>query len=447
MEANLDTNIESYIKNLSGQLFNDLKTDEDLSLSLHSEQSQFYRFNQSKVRQNTSVNQHEVYFMLNKNKKTLHSKYNLTMDKDYDLKKAQSLLQMMRAESQQVDENPQYVDMTNNGQSSSRYTGDRPSDSDILGLITDQLKTDDCAGFWTSGPVRKASFNSKGQAHFFESDHFFFDYSFYNGPKAAKGFYSQKNWDENEFKNQVSSTRQKLNLLSKPVQNVAKGQYRVFLEPMAVAEIMGLLAWGAFSLNMHNQGRAPLKRLKEREQLLSKKFSMFENLDLGYVPAFNTLGELADKQLPLIESGELKNMLVSTASSQEYKVPTNFAEPHEMFKSVEIRAGTLEKSNVLKELGTGLYLSNLHYINWSDVPTARMTGMTRFACFWVQNGEIAGPIQDLRFDETIYNLFGTNLIELTKYQENFTSTETYSRRSLGGLKTPGALIDSFNFTL
>ena len=270
---------------------------------------------------------------------------------------------------------------------------------------------------------------------------------FITDQKLQKVFYSQKNWGEAEFKNQVASTRQKLSLLSKPVQNVAKGKYRVFLEPMAVAEIIGLLSWGAFSLNMHNQGRAPLKKLKDREILLSKKFSVMENLDLGYVPAFNTLGEMASKQLPLIENGELKNMLVSTASSQEYKVPSNFAELHEALKSPEIRAGTLDKSNVLKELGSGLYLSNLHYINWSDIPTARLTGMTRFACFWVQNGEIAGPIQDLRFDETIYNLFGTNLVELTSYQENFTSTETYGRRSLGGLKTPGALIDSFNFTL
>jgi predicted Zn-dependent protease len=243
------------------------------------------------------------------------------------------------------------------------------------------------------------------------------------------------------------STRQKLSLLSKPLQKVPKGKYKVFLEPMAVAEIVGLLAWGAFSLNGHNQGRAPLKKLKDKENLFNKKFSMIENLDLGYTPAFNTLGELATKQLPLIENGELKNMLISTASSQEYKVPSNFAEPSETFKSIEIRAGALEKSKILKELGNGLYLSNLHYINWSDIQTARLTGMTRFACFWVENGEIVGPIQDLRFDETIYNLFGAHLVDLTNYQENFTSTETYLRRSLGGMKIPGAMIDSFNFTL
>ena len=100
-----------------------------------------------------------------------------------------------------------------------------------------------------------------------------------------------------------------------------------------------------------------------------------------------------------------------------------------------------------KELGTGLYLSNLHYINWSDPQTARITGMTRFACFWVEKGEIQGPIQDLRFDETLFNIFGKNLINLTKTQQVYANTSTYLKRDLGAMKVPGALIQDMNFTL
>ena len=73
--------------------------------------------------------------------------------------------------------------------------------------------------------------------------------------------------------------------------------------------------------------------------------------------------------------------------------------------------------------------------------------MTRFACFWVENGEIIGPISDLRFDETVYNIFGSGLVEFTNHQEIFVDTATYMKRSLGVLKVPGALIENFNFTL
>ena len=99
MKKNID--LHSYLKTLTQNAFNELKSDEELSVSLHSEDSQFYRFNQSKVRQNTSVNQHEVYFVLNKNLKTVKSKFNLTLNPEHDLKKTLSLLKMAREQSQQ----------------------------------------------------------------------------------------------------------------------------------------------------------------------------------------------------------------------------------------------------------------------------------------------------------------------------------------------------------
>jgi predicted Zn-dependent protease len=102
---------------------------------------------------------------------------------------------------------------------------------------------------------------------------------------------------------------------------------------------------------------------------------------------------------------------------------------------------------VLAELDTGLYLSNLHYLNWSDRPTARITGMTRYACFWVENGKIVAPIENLRFDETLYNCWGSNLIDLTDTAEFVPEVDTYGNRQLGGSWVPGMLIDDFTYTL
>jgi len=79
--------------------------------------------------------------------------------------------------------------------------------------------------------------------------------------------------------------------------------------------------------------------------------------------------------------------------------------------------------------------------------SARITGMTRFACFWVEDGEIVGPIKDLRFDESLYNCFGSELIDFTAESEVNPNTMTYSKRYIGGNSTPGALINKFNFTL
>ena len=105
------------------------------------------------------------------------------------------------------------------------------------------------------------------------------------------------------------------------------------------------------------------------------------------------------------------------------------------------------EQDILKELGTGLYLSNLHYLNWSDLVSARVTGMTRYACFWVEDGEIVGPIKDLRWDESLYDALGSKLMALSSHAEIDAATGTYYQRSLGGSRTPGALVDGFTFTL
>ena len=116
-------------------------------------------------------------------------------------------------------------------------------------------------------------------------------------------------------------------------------------------------------------------------------------------------------------------------------------------RSPEILAGTLDEKNAIQALGTGIWIGNLHYLNWSDVNNARFTGMTRFGCFWVQNGEIIAPIQDMRFDESIFRIFGSNLIDFTSTTHVSPMISTYERREVGGGKYPGALINGFRFTL
>jgi predicted Zn-dependent protease len=119
----------------------------------------------------------------------------------------------------------------------------------------------------------------------------------------------------------------------------------------------------------------------------------------------------------------------------------------EGLRSPVVSTGVLKESEVLPSLDRGLYLSNLHYLNWSDRNSGRITGMTRYACFWVENGKIVAPIKDLRFDDSLYAFLGENLLGLTDFQEFIPETGTYESRSLGGQLMPGLLVEDFTFTL
>ena len=76
-----------------------------------------------------------------------------------------------------------------------------------------------------------------------------------------------------------------------------------------------------------------------------------------------------------------------------------------------------------------------------------MTGMTRFATFWVEDGEIKAPLNVMRFDETAYRMLGENLVDLTAEREMILDAGTYFQRSTTSGNLPGALVDDFTFTL
>jgi len=138
---------------------------------------------------------------------------------------------------------------------------------------------------------------------------------------------------------------------------------------------------------------------------------------------------------------------VSARSAKQYGAVSNAAPDPEGLRSPAIAGGDLDEAEALTALGTGLYVPNLHYLNWSDFDSARVTGMTRFACVWVEDGTIVSPIKDMRFDESLYRLWGDKLEAVTRQRSLVADTSTYFQRELGGALLPGMLIDGFTFTL
>ena len=138
---------------------------------------------------------------------------------------------------------------------------------------------------------------------------------------------------------------------------------------------------------------------------------------------------------------------MSTRTAKEYGVETNHASEGEELRAPSMLPGNLSEDDILKALGTGVYLSNLHYLNWSDRIGGRITGMTRYACFWVEDGKIVAPIENMRFDDSIYNFLGENLEAVTDKPLVNPDVGTYEGRELSAVICPGILLKSFALTL
>lgn len=153
------------------------------------------------------------------------------------------------------------------------------------------------------------------------------------------------------------------------------------------------------------------------------------------------------EEVRLVENGKAVDALVSPRSAAEFDLTPNGASGHESPNSLAIGGGELDVDDAVAELGTGLYIGNLWYTNYSDRPACRVTGMTRFATFWVEGGEIVAPVNVLRFDDTIYNMLGKRLAALTSEPEFVFDNTTYSQRSSASMRLPGALLEAMRFTL
>lgn len=437
------TSFEKFSKNV----FSELLADESLTMTLAAEETLFTRLSGARVRQLTNLHQAFIDYTFIKGNKTLS--FNLPFTGEaIDIKNFVSKIAESRKWIEFLPEDPYLVHPLFNGVSKDENLYSLPSNDEMLASILEFAPHADLTGMFTSGDIVRATANSLGQLHWFKTRNFNLDYSLYNKKqKAVKALYAGHQWNINSLQENIKDSEAKLKLMDRDSRKIARGNYRVFLAPSAVSELLTILSWGGVSMSAHKRGNGSLKDLWEKKKNLSSKFNLTEDFSLGMSPRFNNNGEVAPAKLSLIENGEFRNFITSTRTANEYKVETNFATDWEGMRSPVIETGGLKRENILSELGTGLYLSDLHYLNWSDRETARVTGMTRYACFWVESGEIVSPIEDLRFDESFYSMFGDNLVDLTDYSEISPNTGSYESRDVGGSQVPGMLISDFKFTL
>ncbi|MFN6529410.1 TldD/PmbA family protein [Nostoc sp. ChiSLP03a] len=440
----LEVSFNRLIENLSIKKLEN----EQFTVRLSSEISQFTRFNHAKVRQTGCVADGWIELTLMKDRRNSVRQFPFTGNWEVDWQLAYTALQELRDELILLPVDPYLVLPSGNNTSREIHSGNLLAAEAVVPTVLELVAELDFTGIYAGGMVIKAYGDSSGQKHWFATDSFTLDYSLFSpSGQAVKGTFAGSNWDISAYIAKINEAKKQLELLARPVKELPRGQYKTYFAPAAVADLLLMLSWGAVSEADIQQGNSALAALSRQEKQLSTAFSLKENFQQGLVPRFNELGEMAAPELPVIEKGRLVNTLVNSRTAKEYQKIANGANGSETLRAPEVSPGNLGFEQILPSLDTGLYVSNLHYLNWSDRHTGRITGMTRYACFWIENREIIAPIENLRFDESLYRFWGENLIDLTTFQEFIPEVGTYESRQLGGSLVPGMLVEDFTYTL
>ena len=440
--------MKSYFKKVSEYLFNSLESNEILILNFDAEQTDFVRFNHAKIRQAGNVDQATLTLSLVYKRKSLHSVIRLSLDYQKDSVLLLRTLCYLRREIPELPQDP-YLMYERNLNSFDRETKNKSLDSfNITDSILQGCHSLDMVGILSTGAIMKGFSNSLGQFNWHESQSFNFDWSMYTDTgKAIKQNYSDQVWDQNIFSSLLDESKQKLQVIDNKEQTIQPGEYRVYLSPSALNEIVDMLSWGGFSYKANKIGSSPLHLMMKGEKKLNKIVSFTEDLTNGISPKFHSDGFIKPDTTELIINGEYKSSLISPRSALEYSVNHNAAEYYESPVSINLKEGVISNDNILATLKDGIYISNLWYLNFSDLNNGRITGLTRFGCFKVSNGEYQGPINTMRFDETVYNIFGDKLIGLTNNKQLLIDSSTYEERSTHSSTIPGAIVEDFKMTL
>lgn len=440
--------MNKYFSLINSYLFSLSSKEEILITNFSGESSQFIRFNNAKIRQTGLVDDINYSVILIANNRKCSVSMTLKGIEVDDKLVIESYLNKLRNDIKNIPEDPYLVMPTFTDSSNDKYRGELLDFKNAADYLTPVMSGVDLTGIWASGKIFLGNANSLGLEHWFETETFSLDYSLINSSnKMVKACYAGTKWDQSDYENYILNSKKKLKLMDKKPVSINPGEYRTYIEPMGVSDLIDMFSWGGVSEASIQQGDSSLIKLKNLEKKLSPCFSLMEDFSNGTVPRFNGMGEIAPEKLPLIVAGSLKNTLVSTRTEKEYNVKSNFASSGESLRSPIMSTGNLKEEEILSKIDKGVYLSNLHYLNWSDKIGGRVTGMTRYACFWVENGEIVSPIENMRFDDTIYNIFGSHLEDSTDKLHLIPNVGTYNGRNSGGVYCPGIMLSKFSLTL
>jgi PmbA protein len=182
------------------------------------------------------------------------------------------------------------------------------------------------------------------------------------------------------------------------------GDYPVVLDPYAVSDLVESIAYLGFSALAVQEGRSFYEAGK---RIGSPLVSIWDD---GHDPeglplAFDFEG-VAKQRVEMVRAGEAVDVVYdSLTAGREGRRSTGHALPAPnpwgpFAINIAMAGGDVSRDDLVRGLQRGLLVTRFHYTNVVHPKRAIITGMTRDGTFLVEDGEIVGPVRNLRFTQS-----------------------------------------------
>jgi PmbA protein len=232
---------------------------------------------------------------------------------------------------------------------------------------------------------------------------------------------------------------------SRSPRDLEPGRYTVVLEPSAVSTLVGFLAWIGFGGRYLFEGRSCFSG-KEGQQVAAPIVSIYDD-----ATAQGTLGLPFDfegvprSRVDLIDHGVFEDAVYDLRTAKQAgKRSTGHAlpppNPEGPFPlNLFMAPGESSLEEMISSVERGVLVTRFHYSNVVHPVESTITGMTRDGTFLIERGEIAHPVKNFRFTQSI--------VEALKETELVGSqTELASEFFFSASRVPALKVSSFNFS-
>lgn len=223
---------------------------------------------------------------------------------------------------------------------------------------------------------------------------------------------------------------------------IEPGIYTVILEPQAVADLIGGFGFG-FNARNAEEGRsvfsAPGGKTRLGEKVFDEKITIHSDPWHADLPGSQSAqGGIPAQKIVMVENGVLKTLTYNRFWAKQKGVePT----PGPVNTILETNGPTSTLEEMIKSTERGIIVGRFWYIRQTDPRTASSTGLTRDGVWWIENGRIAYPLKNFRFNQSTVKMLGPGNVLMVGKPERVGSSE-----GGGGSLLPALKIKEFNFT-
>ena len=222
------------------------------------------------------------------------------------------------------------------------------------------------------------------------------------------------------------------------------GVYTVILEPQAVADLLGNLGF-TFNARNADEGRsvysAPGGKTRLGEKIFDERISIYSDPWHPELPGSQSAqGGMPAEKIHLVRNGVLENLVYNRYwAKQKGKEPT----PGPVNTIFATSGPTSSIEDMIKSTAKGILVSRFWYIRATDQRTASVTGLTRDGVWYIENGKIAYPVKNFRFNQSITQMLAPGNVEMIGVSERVGGSE-----GGGGSASllPALKLKAFNFT-